>query len=449
LPNSDISGWFLDRHHLTSFRAALCDLNGASRGKRLPVEQVGKLAGGGLRMPLSATALDIWGADIKGSPLVYAAGDADGVCLPTGRGPFEMNWLAEASAHVPVWMFNEDGTPSDIDPRQVLARVLDRFAARGWRPVVGIELEFYLFDQRAGGTSSVISPVTKRPLTTDAILSLDELDQFDEFLSEVYAACQAFDIPADAAIAESGPGQFEINLMHREDALAAADDVIYFKRLVRGIARKHGMAGSFMAKPRQADAGNGLHVHFSVLNDVGENVFDDGSEIGSDTFLSAIAGCLAAMQESVLIFAPHLNSYRRLEPEAHAPVGICWGYENRMAAIRIPGGSPKARRIEHRVAGADANPYLMLAAILGAALVGIEKGLEPPDPLVGNRFDADTAMLTHHWRDAVELFENGAMVAEIFPPLLIDLFTRCKKQELATFNARLTDFEIETYLETV
>lgn len=153
------------------------------------------------------------------------------------------------------------------------------------------------------------------------------------------------------------------------------------------------------------------------------------------------------MPESTLIFAPHLNSYRRLARKGHTPTGVFWGYENRMAAIRIPGGAPKARRIEHRVAGADANPYLMLAALLGAAFTGMENDLRPPEPLPGNA--AAAGQLPQHWHEAIDLFQAGPMIAGIFSSQLVDLFTRCKKQELAAFNARLTDFELETYLETV
>ncbi|MFQ5624347.1 MAG: glutamine synthetase family protein, partial [Paracoccaceae bacterium] len=425
-----IDVWFSDHPDLTNFRAGLFDLNGALRGKRLPVAQCGKVADGRLRMPLSVTSVDIWGSDIRNSPLVFASGDADGICRPTGRGPFRMNWLSEDSALVPVWMFNEDGTPFEADPRQVLARVLSRYSARGWRPVVGTELEFCLFGQRAGAPSAAISPLTYRDLTSDAILSVDELDHFDGFLDDVYAACRAFGIPADAAISECGPGQFEINLDHRDDALAAADDAALFKRLVRGVARNHGMAASFMAKPRLKQAGNGLHIHFSVLDGGGRNIFDDGTSAGSAALHSAVAGCLAAMQESTLVFAPHLNSYRRFEADSHAPTAVAWGYENRTAAIRIPGGAPAARRIEHRVAGADANPYLVLASLLGAALLGIEREMPPPDPVTGNTYGADLPRLPTYWHDAIRQFEGGSLVAEIFPSLLIDMFARCKRQEM-------------------
>ena len=184
------------------------------------------------------------------------------------------------------------------------------------------------------------------------------------FLSDIYKACELQNIPADAAISENGCGQFEINLLHVDDPLKAGDDAIFFKRIVKSVARKHGMIASFMAKPYGEESGSGLHVHFSLLDSDGNNVFDDNGESGTDLLKYAVNGLISAMPESMLIFAPHYNSYRRLTPGTHAPTSAGWGYENRTAAIRIPGGDSKARRIEHRVAGADANPYLVLASIL-------------------------------------------------------------------------------------
>ena len=189
-------------------------------------------------------------------------------------------------------------------------------------------------------------------------MSIRALDQFDAFFTDLYDACEEMDIPADTAISEAGLGQFEINLMHGDDALRAADDAWLFKMLVKGLARRHGFAASFMAKPYEDYPGSGLHTHFSVLDENGRNIFDDGGRRGTDALRHAVAGASRRCTTATLIFAPHLNSYDRLVPGAHAPTGICWAYENRTSAIRIPSGNPKARRIEHRVAGGDVNPYL-------------------------------------------------------------------------------------------
>ena len=443
-----MSDW-LDAHpEITTIRVAACDLNGQARGKRIAARFADKALTGGARMPLSALNIDIQGQDIAGSPLVFESGDADGIIRPTGRGFVPMPWLARASALLPVWMFHDDGTPFAGDPRHALDAVLARYAARGLSPVVATELEFYLIDDGARALRVPPEPLSgKRRETTDT-LSLQALDAFDGFFTELYDACAAMDIPADAAIAEAGRGQFEINLLHG-DAMKAADDAWLFKLLVKGLARKHGCAASFMAKPWPDQSGNGLHVHFSVLDDAGRNVFDNGGAEGSAVLRHAIAGCLGAMRESTLIFAPHANSYDRLVPSAHAPTGIAWGNENRTAAIRVPGGKPAARRIEHRVAGGDINPYLMIAAVLGAALTGIEDGAQPPAPITGNAYEQQLDQIPANWSDAIALFAEGPRIARIFAPELIRNLVLTKRQELRDIAAMTPEARTALYLDTV
>lgn len=445
--NTSAQKWLNDTPEVTSVRAAVVDLNGVWRGKRLPVEQAAKVLSEGARMPLSISAVDIWGSDTD-NPLVFETGDADGFARPTGRGIIPMNWLANPTGIVPLWMWQEDGAPSPVDPRQVLAGVLERYHKVGLRPVTAMELEFYLTDPTETRPTAPLSPVTKRRLDGESVLSLDEIDHFEAFFTDVYSACKLNGVEVDAAISENGTGQFEVNLMHG-DAMKAADDATFFKRIVKGVARKHGFAASFMAKPYLDRAGSGLHVHFSVLDAQGNNIFDNGGDEGTDALRHGVYGLMEAMPESGLIFAPHLNSYRRMAPGAHAPTSICWGYENRTAAIRIPGGPPKARRIEHRVAGADANPYLVLAAVLGAALTGIEAARAPVDPIIGDAYSQELPQLPTDWGQAISLFEAGKTNAKIYPTLMQQVYVLAKRQELDGFAARMTDFEIASYLEVV
>jgi glutamine synthetase len=445
----DVLDWLESRQDIQSLRAAVCDLNGIMRGKRIPVEQAQKALEGKLRMPFSISGVDIWGEDIEGNKLVFSTGDADGICQWTGRGILPMEWTAHPTALIPLWLADDSGAPYLGDPRRALARILDRYKALGLTPVVATELEFYLVDPDSTRPKGPVSPVTGRRLDSDAALSIDEIDDFEAFIHEVYDACRMQDIPVDTAIAENGVGQFEINLNHVADALRAADDAVLFKRTVKGIARKHGFIASFMAKPYGKRAGNGLHVHFSLLDAEGNNVFNNGSEEGSETMLNAVGGLLAAMAESTLVFAPHFNSYRRLRPNSYAPTAVAWGYENRMVAIRIPGGPAQARRIEHRVSGADANPYLVLAAILGAALIGIERQLSPGEPAATENYKRKPQKLPPDWASAIASFEHGELVEEIFPDALRGSLIACKRQELETFALRVNNFEFETYLESV
>jgi glutamine synthetase len=204
-----------------------------------------------------------------------------------------------------------------------------------------------------------------------------------------------------------------------------------------------------MAKPYADCAGSGLHTHFSVLNTDGINIFDNGAAQGTDTMRHAIAGLMEALQPSTLIFAPHANSYSRLVPGAHAPTGVAWAYDNRTAAIRVPSSAPKARRIEHRVAGGDVNPYLMLAAVLGAALNGIEDTKDPPPPLTGNAYETKLPQIPNTWASAIDLFETAPQMARIFPADLIRNFVLTKRQEHATLNDLSPQEQVEIYLDIV
>ncbi|WP_299751463.1 glutamine synthetase family protein [uncultured Tateyamaria sp.] len=441
--------WLVDNPEIRAIRVAAADLNGVARGKRMPVRFANKVTESGTRFPMSVLNLDIWGEDIEDSPLVMETGDRDGVLRPTERGFVPMPWLNTPTGLLPIWMFHEDGRPFMGDPRHALAAVQNRFAAKGLTPVVAVELEFFLIDDTGNRLRVPPSPRSGKRRVAGEILSMRTLDAFDDFFTELYDACEAMDIPADTAISESGLGQFEINLMHQADALKAADDAWLFKMLVKGLARKHGFAASFMAKPYPDYAGNGLHMHFSVLDKDGKNIFDDGGEAGTDALRHAVQGCLAAMPGSMLIFAPHANSYARLVPGAHAPTGIAWAYENRTAAIRIPSGPSAARRIEHRVAGGDVNPYLSIAAVLGAALNGMEDAQDPPAPITGNAYAQDLEQVPSTWEDAMAAFADSPHIARIFDAELIRNMDMTKRQE-ARYMAELTpDEQTEIYLDSV
>ncbi len=444
-----VPAWIADNPQIRALRVAAADLNGQPRGKRLPISGAQKALDGGTRFPLSVLNLDIWGDDIENSPLVLDSGDRDGVLHPTERGFVPMPWLGTPTALLPIWMYNEDGTPFAGDPRHALNRVLDRYRARGLTPVVAVEMEFFLIDDSGAELRVPPSPRSGKRRVAGEILSMRMLDQFDAFFTELYDACAAMDIPADTAISESGLGQFEMNLCHVSDALKAADDAWLFKLLVKGLARNHGFAASFMAKPYADYSGSGLHMHFSVLDKDGSNVFDNGTAQGSDTLHHAVAGCMEALAPSTLIFAPHGNSSDRLVPGAHAPTAICWAYENRTAAIRIPSGPAAARRIEHRVAGGDVNPYLSIAAVLGAAMNGIEDAKDPPAPITGNAYDQDLPQIPTDWHSAIDAFETNPHVARIFDPLLIQNLVLTKRQEARYMKEMSPQEELDLYLGAV
>jgi len=446
----DMESWTGNHPDVDSFTTLSCDLNGIFRGKRIPRWQADKVTSGGVKLALSTMGLDIWGEDAVASGMVFETGDTDGICTPTGRGPYEVKWGDKATAIVPMWMFSEDGSPHLADPRHALNAIVNKYKTAGLTPVCATELEFYLYDIDSEDYGPPKSPRSGRPMASNAIYALSTLADMEGFLNDIYVECEKMDVPADAAISEGGKGQFEINLYHTDDALKAADDAVLFKHIVKGVASKHGMGATFMAKPHGDRSGSGLHVHFSILDQDGKNIFDDGSDDGTDELRFAIGGLIDTMRDNTLIFAPHYNSYQRLQPDAHAPTKIAWGYENRTAALRIPNGPPTARRIEHRVSGADANPYLVIAAILGGALHGISDKIEPPKAVTGNAYADDTiASLPENWLESIRAFETANQQSDLYSADLVTMYLAAKKQEYDVFKATVSPYVRSVYIDTV
>ena len=450
MQNSEIEKWLANYPDIKNVRAVTFDINGIMRGKRLPITQLQKAVDGELRIPLSSANLDIWGRDIANSKWVFESGDADGGSCWTGRGPLPMTWTDQNAAMVPLTLTYNDGQPFDGDPRNVLAAVLEKFAVRGLHPVAAFEMEFYLADPTLHDRSPpevVVAPLTGAVNIRDGVLSVDDLNDYDTLLNDIYDCCSVQNVAAEAAISEAGSGQFEINLSHGSDCLKVADDAVFFKQIIKGVARKHALAGSFMAKPYADRPGNGMHVHLSILNREGQNIFDDNSDKGSRLMQHAVAGLLASLPESMLIFAPHNNSYRRFAIESHAPTAACWGYENRTAALRIPLGDPQNRRIEHRVAGADANPYLLLAEFLAGVLAGFDEAKAPPPALEGSAYDAVLPTLPTKWQAAQDCFKKAAALGDLLPAVFRQMMLDCKAQEMLRFAGDISTFEYQSYLD--
>ena len=434
------------------FDLFITDLNGNLRGKRLPASAAGKVFEEGVKLPRSVLGFDFWGDDVLDNGLVFETGDSDGVCMPVTEQPIPVPWAEAPRDQILAMMSNPDGSPFGADPRQVLSAVVKRFKAIGLTPVVATELEFYLMDGESDETQRPIPPVLAeghgRRLTETDCYSIDEMDGLSSFFAEVRETCEVQGVPADTIISELGPGQFEINLNHVPDPMLAGDQAILFKRLIKGISRKHGYSSTFMAKPYADKSGNGFHVHFSLLDEAGDNVFDNGGEEGTDVLKNAVAGLMHTMADSMLTFAPHMNSYRRFMAGAHAPTCASWGYENRTVAIRIPESPCVARRIEHRVSGADANPYLVLAAILAGALYGIENRLMPPAAIKGDAYtEADQELvLPNKWDVATEMFAESDVLKQYMGEEFVRVFAAAKRQEQRKISERISDIEYESYL---
>lgn len=440
---------FLERHSAPEFvYASLVDCNGIARGKRLPGDALPRLYDKGLCLPASTLMLDIWGTEVEATRLVSATGDADHDCFPVPGSLRPVPWSRRPGAQVLLQMRTPEGDPWQADPRNILAAVAGRLHARGHTPVVATELEFRLFEAATGPDGAPVPP-TRSPSSGPAQLyGMEDLAERSEFFADIETACRAQDLPADTVIAEQSNGQFEVNLRHVPDAVLAADQAILLKRTIKEVARHHGLLASFMAKPFGDQAGNGQHVHASLTDDRGNNLFiHDG--VPSRTLHHAIGGLIATMGDATLLFAPHANSYRRFQPNAHMPLTATWGFDNRMTAVRIPLSVPAATRIEHRVAGADANPYLVIAAVLAGIDYGLEHALEPLAETVGDREPEGAGRLPDTWEKGLDAFRESPFIADYLGAEYRRMFSACKEQEQMSFRRQVPRQEYATYLGSI
>lgn len=428
----------------------LVDVNGVARGKWLPVGKALAAAAAGLPLPRSLYAQDIWGQDVPAAGLAVGTGDPDGLCYPVAHTIAPVTWASAPTAQAMLSMVDSDGAPFFADPRAILGRQMAALAARGLRANVAIELEFYLLADRPG----IPTPVRMdqpgdglSPRHAGNVLSIEALAEHEAFMNDLMLACQAQGLPDEAILHENSPGQFEVNLTYRPDALEAADQAILLKRAIKAIARRHGMRACFMAKPFGDAAGSGMHVHVSLDDESGRPVFASEDGGASPELLHALGGVLASMPDFMLLAAPHANSYRRFRVGNHAPMTAAWGWGDRTAALRAIPGGPRSIRLEHRLAGADANPYLVVAGILAGVVDGLERAVdpgEPQDPVApgGGELPLD-------WRSAIKRFETSTFVADAFGSDVRDMIAACKWQDFDGLLARVTDAEYETYLGTV
>ena len=429
----------------------LPDMNGLLRGKRITRDALEKVYADGVCLPMSLIATDITGNTVEETGLGYDIGDEDRVCRPVPGSLRPVPWSPRPMAQLLLSMEDAKGETFEANPREVLKRVLDRYAARGLKPVVAVELEFYLFDAHLdadGRPRTPVNPVTGRRSSSTQVYYMEDLNDYRGFTDAVAATCTAQGIPADTAVAEYAPGQFEINLKHRDDALLACDDAIMLKRAIKAVAQQQGVQASFMAKPFAEQAGNGLHIHVSVLDTQGRNIFASTPDAPADTLMHAIGGLQRSAKDSLLLFAPHANSYRRFVLNAFVPLNDAWGYNNRTVAMRIPYSNEANTRVEHRIAGADANVYLVTAAVLAGMLHGIEQGFDPGPPVVGNAYE-QTEIRTPYWRQAIDDFMGSEFIREQFGESFRHIYGQQKLKEMQTFYTQVTTLEYDWYLRAV
>ncbi len=429
------------------------DLSCVFRGKRYPIEQAEKIFNSGMMSPGGGFLLAVTGECMDPEGMGFSDGDPDEVGKPVTGTLVNSPWTQVPTAQVMLTMQSLDGEPYYFEPRNVLHRVIERFRDLQLQPVVAFELEFYLLDRQRnanGGIQVPIGPLSGQRTGTTQVYSTDDVEEFSLYLDEVTTTCRSQGVETGAISAEYAPGQFEINLQHSNDLLAAADRCVMFRRAVLNTARKHGYQATFMAKPWPDHSGSGLHLHVSLLDSEGNNVFDGGGSYGdkdcaSDYLYHAIGGLKRTMAECMAIYAPNVNSYRRFVPNIYVPVSPSWAFENRSVAFRIPKSHGDARRIEHRIAGADANPYLTLAAVLAGIYQGISGKFDSGIPDIGNAGEQVDPSIPLEPEQAFSACRNSAFLKDFLGEKYVNAYTSCKLNEFKAFRDQ-SALETEWYL---
>jgi glutamine synthetase len=432
---------------LQDIDAVLVDICGTLRGKRLPIGDAGRLFETGMQIPKSIYLMDAHGEMTNPFGRGVSDGDPDSTAWPI---PGTVARVAgTARAQVLMTLLGDDGTPDPVEPRAALERIIDMFAEQKLVPVAALELEFYLIDRERNANGAPQPPNCPRSGNRErgvSVFGIDDLDRYAGFLDTLAEAAKVQGVPLSATSKEYAPGQFEANLKHRTEAVKAADDAVFLKQIVKAAALAHGFEATFMAKPYADRVGSGLHIHLSVLDGRGQNIFDNGADTGSEQLRHAIAGLQVLMPESMALFAPNANSYRRFQPDMFAPVNRRWGINNRSAGLRIPAGPGEARRIEHRVSGADANPYLALAAVLAGVHHGLLHKADPGPPAIGNVSREPDSALAFAIDDGLAKLEHATALRIYFSEEMLSFYRETKRIETQRLRKVITAAEYDWYL---
>jgi len=447
---------FLDAHpEIEAFDIVLHDSNGIGRGKIIRRHELLSIYKNGRHLPISILGLDICGEDVHETGLIWDEGDGDRRAWPIPGTLIPLTGTQPPRGEVFLSVYELDGQPMSSDPRHALQRQVDALAAEGLSPAGAFELEFFLLENERGPDGKMVPArdvLDKRSNSKTDVYSVDQLQGMLPLFNDVYAGAKAAGIPVETLISEFAPGQYELTLHYRDDVMQAADDLFRLKRLVRMHARLHGVTACFMAKPNEDYAGSGMHFHVSMLDGQGRNVFVEAQEGHfNDTIKHAIGGLRETMGEAMLVFAPHANSWRRFASNSYAPVSPTWGVNNRSVALRIPAGDIRARRIEHRPAGVDANPYLVAATVLAGIRHGLANKIDPGPETTGNGYAdaADAPPIPVDWRTAIEAAKGSAFLKAALGEDMHRTFVAIKASEYARVQRRVSEVDFDLYLYTV
>lgn len=456
---------FLGKHpDIQLLELLIPDMNGIYRCKRIQRREFSALFNGEFSVPKSVPFLGIRGSMYEGISQSIIGGDPDQTLRPVRGTLARIPWYDSPVAQVVTGYADREGEYSWIDPRSTVLSVLARYAEDALSPVVATELEFYLLEDCEDTAGARPQRLTGRipgtNIKQDGIQYCmpDDLVDCDHFLNDVREACEIQSVPLTAIHSEFSPGQWEINTHHQADVVLAGDHAMLLRRIVKAVARRHGIAATFMAKPFDDSAGNGLHIHCSVYDAAGNNVFaDTGAPLPAGEpprlmprLRHAVGGLAATINEGMAIFAPNPNSYRRFKAGGFAPSGPSWGYDHREASLRVPVSSESNRRIEHRVAGADANPYLVLAAVLAGVHWGMAQQTDPGEP-IPREADLSEAevILPTRLDSALEIFRRGTTLPEYLGADYTRIYAALRQGESDDYHGRVTDLDYRWFLRAI
>ncbi|RUV99898.1 MULTISPECIES: glutamine synthetase family protein [unclassified Mesorhizobium] len=440
-PSADPQSW-LTTHGISEVECLVPDVNGVLRGKALPAAKFLKsLEDRALYLPSSAFLVAIDGRYSGSIDEGFAYQDPDMRMVP------DLSTLSLApggrvgKAYVFADTFHMDGRPSMASPRHVLRAVLDLYRRRGWHAVTAPELEFYLTAPNPDPDRPLTAPVGRngRPESVQHPYDMQALEEFEAVTRRLYEHAAAAGLPLDTLIHESGTAQLEINFLHG-DPLALADKVLLFKRMARQAAQASGMHATFMAKPIAAQAGSSMHLHMSIIDEGGEPLFAGKDGEDTEMFAHFIGGLQKYVPEIMPLFAPNVNSYRRIRPGHSAPANIEWSHDNRSCGLRVPMGGRAARRVENRLPGADANPYLAMAGSLIAGYLGVEEKLARSPEAFGNAYRSQST-LPKTMEEALDRFAACEPVRVLLGEDFFQTYLRVKSVELDLFQTVVTSWE--------
>ena len=445
--SNEIQQFFRD-HSISEVEAIIPDMAGIARGKLMPAEKFAEDAG--MRLPESIFLQTVTGDYPSDTSSAMSPEEIDIVLKADPKTVRVVPWAAEPTAQVIHDCFYSDGRRVTMAPRQLLQHVMELYAARGWEAVVAPELEFYLVEPNIDADYQLKPPVGRsgRAEPGRQSYSIAAVNEFDPLFDDLYAFCEAQDIEIDTLIHEDGPAQMEINLMHGNPQ-SLADQAFLFKRTAREAALRHKMYATFMAKPHSKEPGSAMHIHQSVVDKkTRSNVFSNQDGTPSQLFFAHIAGLQKYLPAAMSLFAPNVNSYRRIARRQLAPINVQWGYDNRTAGLRVPVSNPDARRVENRVGGADANPYLAIAASLACGYLGMVENLQPTEPISGSAHDLPFA-LPRSLDEALRQLKDSESLVRILGEPFVAAFTIVKESEYEVFLQVISSWEREHLLLNV